>query len=70
MCAVAEKTYEVPDVTCGHCASNVSAFVEEVEGVEGVEVDTASHRVTVRGVRLDDDAIRAAIAAAGYEVAP
>ncbi len=70
MCAVAEKTYEVPDVSCGHCAGNVTSVVREVAGVEQVEVDLVGHRVTVRGARIDDRAIRAAIAAAGYEAAP
>ena len=70
MCAVAEKTYEVPDVSCGHCVANVTAFVEKVAGVDQVEVDLATHRVTVRGIRLDDEAIRSAIADAGYAVTP
>ncbi len=68
MCAVAEKTYEVPDVSCGHCAGNVTSVVEEVAGVEQVEVDLASGRLTVAGEAFTDEAVEAAVAEAGYEV--
>jgi copper chaperone CopZ len=43
--------------------------VSEVEGVEDVDVDLDSKLVTIQGASLDDTALRAAIAEAGYEAA-
>jgi copper chaperone len=43
--------------------------VSEVEGVDAVDVDLDSKVVSIRGRELDDVALRAAIAEAGYEAA-
>ncbi|MBI2691157.1 MAG: heavy-metal-associated domain-containing protein [Solirubrobacterales bacterium] len=64
-----QKTYTVPGMSCGHCRASVTTAVEKVTGVTAVEVDLDTKRVSVAGEQLDDDAIRAAIDAAGYEVA-
>ena len=64
-----EVTYTVPGVSCDHCRA---AIVEEVGGLDGVRevlVDLDAKRVVVRGERLDDAALRAAIEEAGYEAA-
>ena len=58
--------YEVPDVSCGHCKTAISAEVLQVPGVESVEVDLEAKRVTVAGSELDDAAVREAISEAGY----
>lgn len=63
------STYTVQGMTCGHCVRSVTEEVSEVAGVESVEVDLASGRLTVTGT-ADDDAVRAAVAEAGYSVAP
>lgn len=63
------KTYSVPGIHCAHCGRAIREEVGEVEGVEQVDVDLESKVVTVRGQRLDDAALRAAIAEAGYEAA-
>jgi copper chaperone len=62
-------TYSVPAVHCAHCAMSIREEVTEVEGVEDVDVDLDSKRVTVTGRELDDAALRAAIVEAGYEAA-
>ena len=62
-----EVTYTVPDMSCGHCKSAVTAEVSAVAGVDSVEIDLETKLVRVRGERLDDARIRAAIDAAGYE---
>ncbi|MDQ3380570.1 MAG: heavy-metal-associated domain-containing protein [Actinomycetota bacterium] len=43
--------------------------VSEVEGVDEIDVDLETKHVTVHGRELDDRAVRAAIAEAGYDVA-
>lgn len=62
-------TYSVPDVSCGHCRSAITAGVSAVPGVASVEVDLDAKVVTVTGEELDEPAIVAAIEEAGYEVA-
>ena len=63
-------TYTVVGMTCGHCVSAVTEEVTQVPGVTGVEVDLASGRLTVTSdATVDDDAVRAAVDEAGYEVA-
>ena len=63
----ASVTYSVPSVHCEHCASSIREEVSEVAGVEGVSVDLDAKLVIVTGALLDDAALRAAIAEAGYE---
>ena len=62
-------TYTVPGISCGHCERTVSEELSRVAGVESVNVDLASKRVTVAGSELDDAKLRAAIDEAGYEAA-
>ena len=62
-------TYTVPAIHCEHCAMSIREEVEEVAGVEGVAVDLDAKVVTITGRALDDAALRAAIAEAGYEAA-
>jgi copper chaperone len=66
---MSEITYTVSDLSCGHCKQAVSSEIQEIAGVESVDVDLDTKLVTVRGSDLDDAALRAAIEAAGYEAA-
>ncbi len=63
-----EKTYTVTGMTCGHCELSVREEVEELAGVEAVDADRTTGRIVVRGEDIDDDAVRTAVAEAGYEV--
>ena len=62
------RTYTVQGMTCSHCVLSVTEEVSEVAGVRQVDVDLASDRLAVDGDGFSDDAIRAAVADAGYEV--
>ncbi len=62
-------TYDVPAIHCAHCAMSIREEISEVEGVDRIDVDLETKHVTVHGSRLDDAALRAAIAEAGYEAA-
>jgi copper chaperone len=63
------RDYTVKGMTCDHCVLSVREEVSEVAGVSSVNVDLASGRVTVTGTAVDDQAMRGAVADAGYEVA-
>jgi copper chaperone CopZ len=62
-------TYSVPAIHCAHCAMSIREEVEEVAGVDEIEVDLDTKVVTIHGRELDDAALRAAIEEAGYEAA-
>ncbi|HET9675273.1 MAG TPA: heavy-metal-associated domain-containing protein [Gaiellaceae bacterium] len=64
-----ELTYTVPTMHCGGCTAAVEREVSLVEGVDLVEADLQTKLVVVRGVGVDDLAVRAAIEEAGYEAA-
>jgi copper chaperone CopZ len=63
------RTYTVQGMTCDHCARSVHEEVSEVAGVETVSVELAGGRVEVAGIDIDDEAVRAAVEEAGYELA-
>jgi copper chaperone len=64
-----QLTFVVPHVSCGHCRAAITAEVEKVPGVASVDVDLDAKRVTIGGDQLDDEALRAAIDEAGYDIA-
>jgi copper chaperone len=64
-----ERTYNVEGMSCGHCELSVREEVEDVAGVTSVQADHSTGRVVVAGEDVDDEAVRAAIAEAGYRVA-
>lgn len=60
------KAFTVEGMTCARCVLSVREEVSEVPGVSAVDVDLASGRMTVAGQQVDEDAVRAAVAEAGY----
>jgi copper chaperone len=62
------REYTVKGMTCEHCVLSVSEEVSQIAGVRDVDVELASGRLVVRGEAVSDDAVRAAVADAGYEV--
>ncbi|MEX2550357.1 MAG: cation transporter [Nitriliruptoraceae bacterium] len=66
---MATRTYNVPDISCGHCKSAIEGEVTGLSDVASVNVDIDAKTVTVEG-DATDEAIHAAIEEAGYEVAP
>lgn len=64
--AAEETLFSVPAMTCRHCVRAISSRLHDVTGVVSVEADVASRTVRVRST-ANADALRAAIAEAGYE---
>lgn len=62
------RVYDVPTISCGHCKNAIEGEVSKLDAVESVTVDIEHRTVTVVG-EAADDAVRAAIVEAGYEVA-
>jgi len=66
---MAESTYTVQGMTCGHCVNSVTEEVSQIDGVRKVDVDLASGQVTVVSDEpVTEDAVRAAVTEAGYEL--
>ena len=38
----------VPDISCGHCQATITNALEPIPGVESVEVDIPTKKVTVQ----------------------
>ncbi|MGY1696031.1 heavy-metal-associated domain-containing protein [Geodermatophilus sp. SYSU D00814] len=63
-------SYTVTGMTCQHCVAAVTEEVGDLPGVTGVQVDLSSGGLTVTSeTPVDDDAVRAAVEEAGYELA-
>jgi copper chaperone len=55
----------VPDMTCGHCASTIARAVKDVDAAGTCEVDLAARKVTILSERPAGEFVDA-IAEAGY----
>jgi len=62
------RIYSVPRISCGHCKDAIEGAVGKLDGVASVEVVIDDRTVLIDG-DATDDAIRAAIDEAGYDVA-
>jgi copper chaperone len=62
------RTYSVPGISCGHCKAAIEGELDGVAGIESVVVDIDAKTVAVTG-EVGEDAVRAAVDEAGYEVA-
>ncbi len=64
-------TWSVRGMTCEHCVRAVREELSSLDGVVGVEVDLGTSQVQVHSEgHLDPATVAAAVAEAGYEVAP
>jgi len=59
-------TFEVNDMTCGHCVSSITKAVKAVDQGAQVRIDLAAHRVDIAPTGANADMLGAAIREAGY----
>lgn len=62
------RTYEVPGISCGHCKAAIEGELAKIGDIARVDVDIEAKTVLVEG-EASEDAVRAAIDEAGYDVA-
>ena len=64
------RTYTVNGMTCGHCVASVTEELQEIPGIEAVDVtlDTGELVITSQ-TEIDPEVVRAAVETAGYRVA-
>lgn len=64
------RTVTVTGMTCDHCVAAVRSEIGGIDGVEQVDVDLASGRVTITSTTdIGDEALAEAVDEAGYEIA-
>jgi copper chaperone len=63
-----KKTLSIEGMSCSHCVNHVKNALADLAGVESAEVDLGKKSAVVSGGALDDAALKAAVAEAGYEV--
>ncbi|MFD7706550.1 heavy-metal-associated domain-containing protein [Streptomyces sp. NPDC059785] len=62
--------FKVSGMSCGHCEGAVSGEISELAGVSSVKAVASTGEVTVvSAAPLDDEAVRAAVDEAGFELA-
>ena len=62
--------FDVKDMTCGHCAGAITQAVKAVAPGASVQIDLAHHRVAIDAPGAGVQALRDAIAEAGYTPIP
>ena len=63
-------TFEVQDMTCGHCVSRITKAVRAIDQGAQVTADLATHRVRIEPSGSDTTQLSDAIREAGYTPVP
>ena len=63
-------TFEVKDMTCGHCAGLISKALKDLDSAAKVIIDIQQHLVSVVPVGATSQEIREVIVEAGYTPTP
>ena len=63
-------TFQVDDMSCGHCVAAITRAVKDADREAQVQVDLGSHRVRIKPVAADAQALADAIRDAGYTPVP
>lgn len=60
------NTFEVKDMTCGHCASTITKAVKALDPDARVQIDLATHRVEIESGSIQAGQWTDVITQAGY----
>ncbi len=61
-------TINVEGMSCQHCVANVKGKLVALDTVQSASPSLEDKNVTIEGENLDMDAIKSAVAEAGYQV--
>ena len=62
--------WQVQGMTCGHCVASVTEELAELDGVDAVDVELETGRVTITSAReLSRADVESAVTEAGYALA-
>ena len=60
------STFEVNDMTCGHCAGRIRAVIGTLDPQAKIAIDVDTRRIVVESDRATGAQVQAAIKQAGY----
>jgi copper chaperone len=63
-------SFQVKDMTCGHCVSTITKAVQAVDPAASVTTDLGQHRVNIASSAASAQAMQVAITEAGYSPVP
>lgn len=63
-------TFQVDDMSCGHCVSAITRALKDADRDAQVQVDLGTHRVRIEPAAADAQALADAIREAGYTPVP
>lgn len=63
-----KKKLKIEGMSCMHCVKHVKEALSELAGVKSVDVNLDGKYALVEGEGLSDEAMRAAVEDAGYDV--
>lgn len=63
-------SFEVKDMTCGHCVSTISKALKAVDSQVTFNIDQGRQRVTIESSSADSKTLQDAITDAGYTPVP
>ncbi|MEU0539604.1 heavy metal-associated domain-containing protein [Nocardia sp. NPDC005978] len=62
------STYTVSGMSCGGCVGKVKNEIGKLSGIDGVDIELATGRMTVIGGALDDNLIQNTVRNLGYQL--
>ncbi|MGY0499403.1 heavy-metal-associated domain-containing protein [Nocardia sp. FBN12] len=63
------STYVVSGMSCGSCVGKVKSEIGKLSGIDGVDIELATGRMTVTGTgSIDDAQIQDTVENLGYEL--
>ena len=66
--ATVEKTFIISGMSCGGCVNSLTRVLKSVPGIEPLKVEVGKAALRLEEDRVSDEAIRAAVERAGFEV--
>ena len=63
-------TFEITDMTCGHCVNTITKTITAADPLAKVTVDLSVHRVQIEPAAANAQALTEAIEEAGYTPVP
>ncbi len=67
--AQVEKTFMINGMSCGGCVNSLTRVLNTVPGIEPLKIEVGSASLRLDTDKVTDDAVRNAVARAGFEVA-
>ncbi len=65
-----QRTYSIPNISCGHCVATITNELKEMEGVKQINGDPQAKTINLElESPATDEQIRAKLEAIGYPVA-